>query len=107
MKCLVTGSAGFIGYHLTKKLCEIGHDVIGIDNMNHYYDVNLKEARLDNLLEFDNFNFQKLDITDNEKLGILFKENDFDRVIHFAAQAGVRYSIENPNVYIESNLWAL
>jgi UDP-glucuronate 4-epimerase len=104
MKCLVTGSSGFIGYHLTKKLCEIGHDVIGIDNMNHYYDVNLKEARLDNLLEFDNFNFQKLDITDNEKLGILFKENDFDRVIHFAAQAGVRYSIENPNAYIESNL---
>jgi UDP-glucuronate 4-epimerase len=113
MKYLVTGAAGFIGFHLTKRLCEQGHDVVGIDNLNDYYDVNLKLARLAELDKFtvknttnDNgvFRFIKLDLTEREGIATLFTDEKFDRVVHLAAQAGVRYSIENPMAYADSNL---
>ena len=113
MKYLVTGAAGFIGFHLTQRLCEQGHDVVGIDNLNDYYDVNLKLARLAELDQFTdsntqningNFQFIKLDLTDREGIATLFTDEKFDRVVHLAAQAGVRYSIENPMAYADSNL---
>ncbi len=113
MKYLVTGAAGFIGFHITKRLCEQGHDVIGIDNLNDYYDVNLKLARLAELEPFTdsnaknnngNFRFIKLDLTEREGMATLFTNEKFDRVVHLAAQAGVRYSIENPMAYADSNL---
>ena len=113
MKFLVTGAAGFIGFHVTKRLCEQGHDVVGIDNLNDYYDVNLKLARLAELDQFTantakdnngNFRFVKLDLTEREGIAALFSNEKFDRVIHLAAQAGVRYSIENPMAYADSNL---
>ena len=113
MKYLVTGAAGFIGFHVTKRLCEQGHDVVGIDNLNDYYDVNLKLARLAELEQFTdnstisnngNFRFIKLDLTEREGIATLFTIEKFDRVIHLAAQAGVRYSIENPMAYADSNL---
>jgi UDP-glucuronate 4-epimerase len=104
MKILVTGAAGFIGFHVSKFLCERGDEVVGIDNLNDYYDVSLKEARLAQLKPYDNFLFIKLDIADREGLANLFTEEKFDRVVHLAAQAGVRYSIENPHAYADSNL---
>lgn len=113
MKYLVTGAAGFIGFHVSKKLCEQGHEVVGIDNLNDYYDVNLKLARLAELDKFtlnntsENegvFRFVKLDLTERDNMAQLFAEEKFDRVIHLAAQAGVRYSIENPMAYADSNL---
>jgi UDP-glucuronate 4-epimerase len=104
MKFLVTGAAGFIGNFVSERLCEAGHDVVGLDNINDYYDPNLKLARLKRLDKFDNFNFVKLDLADREGIASLFSEQKFDRVIHLAAQAGVRYSIENPMAYIDSNL---
>ncbi|MDV0595832.1 MULTISPECIES: NAD-dependent epimerase [unclassified Enterobacter] len=103
MKFLVTGAAGFIGFHVSERLLKAGHQVVGIDNLNDYYDVSLKQARLD-LLASENFTFRKLDLADNAGLASLFVNEKFDRVIHLAAQAGVRYSIENPHVYAESNL---
>ncbi len=113
MKYLVTGAAGFIGFHVATKLCSQGYDVVGIDNLNDYYDVNLKLARLAELDKFTAnntsntaglFQFIKLDLTDREGMAELFTEEKFDRVIHLAAQAGVRYSIENPMAYADSNL---
>lgn len=104
MKILVTGAAGFIGYHLSKRFCEMGHDVVGIDNLNDYYDVSLKHSRLGRLEPFDNFTFMKIDIADCETMEELFGDNEFDRIVHLAAQAGVRYSIENPHAYIQSNI---
>ena len=104
MKYLVTGAAGFIGFYVTKRLCEAGHAVIGIDNINDYYDVNLKLARLSELEQFQCFTFVKLDISDKKGIINLFSTEKFDRVIHLAAQAGVRYSIENPMAYADSNL---
>ena len=105
MKILVTGSNGFIGYHLCRRLLEeYNYSIIGIDNMNDYYDVNLKEYRLNNLNKYDNYTFIKGDISDKQFIDKLFKENKFDIVINLAAQAGVRYSIENPDVYIKSNI---
>ncbi|MBL0689683.1 MAG: NAD-dependent epimerase [Pseudoalteromonas sp.] len=104
MKYLVTGAAGFIGFHVTKKLCEQGHEVIGIDNLNDYYDVNLKLARLNQLKPYLSFTFIKLDLADREGIAALFSQQKFDRVIHLAAQAGVRYSIDNPMAYADSNL---
>ncbi len=104
MKYLVTGAAGFIGFHVSKRLCEQGHDVLGIDNINDYYDVNLKHARLTELKPFTNFFFNKLDLADREGVARLFEQEKFDRVIHLAAQAGVRYSIDNPMAYADSNL---
>ncbi|HBR1128682.1 NAD-dependent epimerase [Klebsiella quasipneumoniae] len=103
MKFLVTGAAGFIGFHTCKRLLEAGHQVVGIDNMNDYYDVNLKQARLD-LLQSSFFSFHKVDLADREGMAKLFASEKFARVIHLAAQAGVRYSLENPHAYADSNL---
>lgn len=103
MKYLVTGAAGFIGSAITERLTAVGHQVIGIDNLNDYYDVNLKLARLKRI-EHSNFEFIKLDLADREGMAELFKEQQFDRVINLAAQAGVRYSIDNPLAYADSNL---
>ena len=104
MKILVTGVAGFIGMHSAKKLVDDGHEIIGIDNLNDYYDVTLKEDRLKTLEDYKNFKFLKLDIKDQKDVLDLFKKESPQRVLHLAAQAGVRYSIENPYVYIDSNI---
>ena len=105
MKCLITGSSGFIGYHVAKSLINSSNNVIGIDNHNDYYDVELKKSRLNQLLKLEgNFDFFNYDLNDNDKLKNLFENNEFDVVIHLAAQAGVRYSIENPKAYIRSNI---
>jgi UDP-glucuronate 4-epimerase len=104
MKYLVTGAAGFIGFYVSQRLLAAGHSVIGIDNLNDYYDVNLKLARLAQLENKDGFEFIKLDLADREGMAALFAEQRFERVIHLAAQAGVRYSIENPLAYADSNL---
>ena len=104
MKYLVTGAAGFIGNFVAEKLCEQGHDVIGLDNLNDYYDPNLKLARLKRIEHLKNFTFVKMDLADREGIANLFSTEKFDRVIHLAAQAGVRYSIENPMAYIDSNI---
>lgn len=107
MKILVTGAAGFIGFHVSKALLARGDIVIGIDNLNDYYDVNLKQARLDQITgsaDAEKFHFIKADITDRQGLDKLFSDWRPERVVHLAAQAGVRYSIENPQAYIQSNL---
>jgi UDP-glucuronate 4-epimerase len=101
---LVTGAAGFIGFHLSKKLCAERYRVVGIDNINEYYDQRLKLARLEVLKESSLFSFQKIDLTDLNDLQTLFENNSFEYVINLAAQAGVRYSILNPHAYLESNL---
>lgn len=103
MKYLVTGAAGFIGACVIERLCLQGHTVIGIDNINDYYDVSLKHARLKRI-EHENFKFVKIDLADREGIASLFADQQFDRVIHLGAQAGVRYSIENPMAYADSNL---
>jgi len=103
-KILVTGSAGFIGYHLCKSLLNDNFDVLGIDNINDYYDVNLKKSRLNELRKNKNFIFEKINITNRESLSKLFKEFQPKIVVNLAAQAGVRYSIENPYAYMDSNL---
>lgn len=102
---LVTGAAGFIGFHLSEKLCKEGYNVIGIDNLSDYYDVNLKQARLKILQEKINFKFFKVEINNYNELEAIFKKQ-FDYIIHLAAQPGVRYSIENPRAYIDSNISA-
>ena len=104
MKLLVTGAAGFIGYALADSLCRRGDDVVGIDNLNDYYDVGLKQARLALLKQHDNFRFVELDLADMDALAALFSQHEFERVLNIAAQAGVRYSLENPRAYIDSNL---
>ncbi|MFB2848652.1 NAD-dependent epimerase [Aeromonas veronii] len=101
---LVTGVAGFIGFHVASKLCAAGHQVVGIDNLNNYYEVSLKEARLAQLASFPNFRFERLDLADREAMAALFARHGFERVIHLGAQAGVRYSIDNPFAYADSNL---
>lgn len=101
---LVTGAAGFIGFHTCQALLERGNRVIGIDNLNDYYDVTLKEARLSNLTGHPAFQFQKVDLADRNEIAKLFGSNKFDRVIHLGAQAGVRYSLENPFAYVDSNI---
>ena len=104
MKYLVTGTAGFIGMYTAKRLLEQGHQVVGLDNLNSYYEPELKKYRLAQLMPFESFSFVKLDLADREGIEQLFKIEQFDRVIHLAAQAGVRYSIENPFAYVDSNL---
>ncbi|MEQ8201165.1 MAG: NAD-dependent epimerase [Syntrophomonadaceae bacterium] len=101
---LVTGAAGFIGYHLAKRLLEQGHRVVGFDNLNDYYDVNLKLARLDLLRPYQGFSFTKGDLSDKAQVDAIFDQHDFDIVVNLGAQAGVRYSIENPAAYIQSNI---
>ncbi|MFH0920147.1 MAG: NAD-dependent epimerase [Fibrobacterota bacterium] len=100
---LVTGAAGFIGFHTSRRLLARGEAVIGIDNLNEYYDPTLKQARLNILSENPNFTFTKVEIADEVAVAAIFKENAFDRVIHLAAQAGVRYSITHPRVYLMAN----
>lgn len=104
MKILVTGAAGFIGMYTTKRLLDEGHEVVGLDNLNEYYDVRLKHWRLDQITDYPNFRFVKMDLADREGIAKLFKEEQFQRVIHLAAQAGVRYSLEAPFDYVDSNL---
>ena len=103
-KILITGIAGFIGFHLGKKLLEQGWQVVGIDNLNDYYDVQLKRDRLQQLQDRHNFTFHRLDLADRPGMAQLFRENDFDCVVNLAAQAGVRYSLQNPHTYIDSNI---
>lgn len=104
MNVLITGAAGFIGYHLAKRLLDDGVQVLGVDNLNDYYDVNLKKARLAQLHPYTNFTFQFLELSDRDSVIQLFQYHSFDYVIHLAAQAGVRYSLENPWIYIDSNI---
>lgn len=101
---LITGSSGFIGFHLSQRLLNDGYSVIGIDNMNNYYDVSLKQARLEILKSHQNFQFFPLDLCDRTSIMELFKENRITTVVNLAAQAGVRYSLENPHAYVDSNL---
>ncbi len=104
MKILVTGAAGFIGMHLAIKLLERGDEVVGIDNLNDYYEVQLKHDRLKQLKNYDRFTFIKMDMADRGLMQTLFEEQRFDSVMNLAAQAGVRYSLENPHAYVDSNL---
>ncbi|MGS3137811.1 NAD-dependent epimerase [Aeromonas sanarellii] len=104
MKYLVTGAAGFIGFHLAGRLCAEGHEVVGIDNLNDYYEVSLKEARLARLGPLPGFRFERLDLADRTAMAELFAREQFERVIHLGAQAGVRYSLDNPFAYADSNL---
>ncbi|MDP2298008.1 MAG: GDP-mannose 4,6-dehydratase, partial [Pseudolabrys sp.] len=101
---LVTGAAGFIGYHVARRLLEGGRAVVGIDNLNAYYDPKLKDARLAELAKFPGFRFIKLDLADRAGMAALFAEHRFAHVVHLAAQAGVRYSLIDPHAYIDSNL---
>ncbi len=104
MKVLVTGAAGFIGFHTAKKLVERGDEVLGLDNVNAYYDVRLKEARLDILRRHNGFTFLKADLADRDAVARAFAEFKPERVVNLAAQAGVRYGTENPHAYTESNV---
>lgn len=107
MKILVTGAAGFIGYYVTLQLLSRDDEVVGVDNLNDYYDPRLKQARLDQIAnhpQANQFKFIQLDLADVEATANLFKQEQFDRVVHLAAQAGVRYSLQNPNAYVQSNL---
>lgn len=103
MNYLVTGAAGFIGFHVTQRLLSAGHQVVGLDNLNDYYDVNLKRARLNQITSPD-FTFIEGDLADREAIASLFAQHRFQRVIHLGAQAGVRYSIDNPHAYADANL---
>ena len=101
---LVTGAAGFIGYHVARRLLENGRAVVGLDNVNDYYDPALKRARLEQLARFERFQFAELDLADRERIAALFATHRFPAVVHLAAQAGVRYSLDHPHAYVDSNL---
>jgi len=103
-KILITGAAGFIGYHVSEKLLKDNYYIIGIDNLNDYYDPSLKKARLGRLNELSNFEFHRIDFTKNNELQPIFENNQIDQVVHLGAQAGVRYSISNPQFYIDTNI---
>ena len=103
-RILVTGAAGFIGFHTARLLLSQGHDVVGLDNLNEYYDVRYKQARLELLRGNDNFSFVKIDVADREAMARLFADNKWDRVIHLAAYAGVRHSLKHPEDYVDTNL---
>ena len=103
-KILITGVAGFIGYHLAEKLLNENYQIIGIDNLNDYYDPIFKQDRLNNLKKFSNFEFHKIDFIQNNELTSIFNNNQFNQAIHLGAQAGVRYSITNPQVYVDTNI---
>src|ERR1700720_3803739 len=103
-RVLVTGAAGFIGFALARRLLEGGRTVVGVDSVNSYYDPALKEARLAVLGKFKEFTFHRLDLADRGSTGALFRDGDFGPVVHLAAQAGVRYSLENPHAYLDANL---
>lgn len=104
MKILITGAAGFVGFHTATRLLANGHEILGIDNLNDYYDVTLKHARLAQLEQCPGFSFVKLDLADRKNVAVLFEQHKFDVVLHLGAQAGVRYSIDNPFAYIDSNI---
>ncbi len=104
MKILITGTAGFIGFHTAKHLLEEDHQIVGLDNVNDYYSVELKNARLDQLKKYEKFSFYKIGLEDQDAVGNLFKKEKPQRVIHLAAQAGVRYSLDHPHAYIQSNV---
>ena len=104
MKVLLTGAAGFIGLHVAQRLLERGDEVVGLDNLNDYYDVRLKEARLARLTPHPSFRFVKMSVEDRPGMAALFAAEGFDRVVHLAAQAGVRYSLQNPDAYIDANI---
>jgi UDP-glucuronate 4-epimerase len=104
MKILVTGAAGFIGFHLSKRLLDQSYEIIGIDNLNDYYDPGLKHSRLEILKKYDKFRFEKVDLKDKESVDKIFETHNPTYVVNLAAQAGVRYSIENPYAYVDSNL---
>ena len=104
MRVLVTGSAGFIGNHVSLRLLEEGRDVVGIDNLNSYYDVNLKRRRIERLTPFENYINAPIDINDQDKLNKVFKDSKIDQIIHLAAQAGVRHSLTAPRDYIDANI---
>jgi UDP-glucuronate 4-epimerase len=104
VKLLVTGAAGFIGFHTARFLLERGDEVVGLDNLNAYYDPTLKQARLDVLNGYPRFRFVKVDLADRQAMETVFREGGFQRVVHLGAQAGVRYSIENPHAYVHSNV---
>ena len=107
MRVLVTGAAGFIGYYTAARLLDRGHDVIGLDNLSPYYDVSLKEARLERLEGAERFRFIKADLADRDAVEATFAEEKPERVVHLAAQAGVRYSLDHPHAYISSNITGL
>ena len=104
MKILVTGAAGFIGMHVAERLLAAGHQVTGLDNLNDYYDPALKQARLARLRDLPGFGFQRLDLADGAGMRALFAAGGFERVVHLGAQAGVRYSLTHPQVYLDSNV---
>ena len=104
MKLLVTGAAGFIGSATAQRLLDRGDEVVGLDNLNDYYDVSLKQARLDRLRAHRSFRFVQADLADSDAVASLFSQEKFARVVHLGAQAGVRYSIEDPHAYIQSNI---
>ena len=101
---LVTGAAGFIGMHVARRLLADGHDVVGLDNLNAYYDARLKEARVAELKAFSNFQFERMDIADRQSMADLFTAHRFSDVVHLAAQAGVRHSLIDPHAYADANL---
>ena len=103
-RAIITGAAGFIGMHTAEKLLKLGHIVHGIDNLNNYYSISLKKYRLSILKEYENFKFYKIDISAKDQLDQLFHQHDYNYVIHLAAQAGVRHSINKPFEYIDSNI---